>query len=168
MKDKATIADYITGEWMLKNKANSGGIVFWRSLQISLSILLPIMLFQNIFDPTRTYQPDFSEFLKQFSEKLPWLGAIFVAVYAGLYARFSSQWTYLANLYNSIKQTEASCKDNLNQTKLAEWKDGFMEDAVLLHLANKDIFKSVIDEWEKDPEVKKVRNNDSNSSNESA
>ncbi len=37
---------------------------------------------------------------------LPTFGAIFAAVYFALYARFASQWSYLANLYNKIKEAE--------------------------------------------------------------
>ncbi len=53
-------------------------------------------------------------------ELLPWLGALFGAVYAGLYARFASQWLYLANTYNQIKAAE--CRSESSARPLAEWK----------------------------------------------
>lgn len=84
-------------------------------------------------------------------ELLPWLGALFGAVYAGLYARFASQWLYLANTYNQIKAAE--CRSESSARPLAEWKAGFIEDADGLHLATKPLFASVIAHWAREAAV---------------
>jgi hypothetical protein len=76
---------------------------------------------------------------------LTWFGAIFAAVYALLYARFSSQWTYLAGVYNQIKA--AQVRDRPAKEALAEWKAGFIEDCDDLHLVRKDMFASIAHEW---------------------
>ena len=92
---------------------------------------------------------------------LPWFGAIFAAVYAALYTRFSSQWTYLAGLYNQIKAAEVqvAVSANTDSTKdvaakvLTSWKAGFIEDAEELHLALKPMFAEVIRTWSEDEKV---------------
>ncbi len=73
------------------------------------------------------------------------MSAVFGGVYLALYARFSSQWAYLASLYNQIKQTEATA--GVNVDVLASWKAGFIEDAENLHLACKSSFAPVIKAW---------------------
>ncbi|MBI3897619.1 MAG: hypothetical protein HY308_04890 [Gammaproteobacteria bacterium] len=89
---------------------------------------------------------------------IPTLGTIFAASYFGLYARFASQWSYLANLYNQIKATETVIADG--DTKglrvIAEWKAGFMEDAQDLHLATKKNVVSTILIWGSDKAVSKA------------
>ncbi len=86
----------------------------------------------------------------QIEGKIPWFGAIFAAVYAALYTRFASQWSYLANLYNLIKQASISDSDSINEERMAEWKAAFIEDAEFLHLSHKENFTSIIHAWAKD------------------
>lgn len=82
------------------------------------------------------------------------------ATYAALYARFTSQWTYIANLYNQIKQAEveaAGAQRNLPIASppmpsdaafvMAQWKAGFIEDALAVHMATKPPIKGVIQAW---------------------
>ena len=79
--------------------------------------------------------------MKDIADTVPWLGAIFAGVYVALYARFASQWSYLAGVYNQIRQTLATwdpTKDNANHLNL--WRAGFIEDALDLHLATKPMF----------------------------
>jgi hypothetical protein len=73
-------------------------------------------------------------------------------VYASLYARFASQWSYLANVYNQIKAAE--CVQPGNLAVMVQWKAGFMEDAEHLHLARKPVFASIIHSWAEDFDVK--------------
>src|SRR5690606_6800070 len=74
--------------------------------------------------------------------------------YLALYSRFSSQWGYLSNLYNQIKQAETSLQ--VNKKTLNYWKAGFIEDAVELHLALKPMFAMIIKGWSQNPKVKKA------------
>jgi hypothetical protein len=73
------------------------------------------------------------------------IGPIFAGVYAALYTRFASQWSYLASVYNQIKAAES--RKDCNPEQLALWKAGFIEDAEELHLANKHHFASTIRAW---------------------
>ena len=81
-------------------------------------------------------------------------GAIFAATYAGLYAKFASQWTYLASLYNQIKAAE--CSAGCDAKPLAQWKAGYLEDALELHLALKPNVASIIHMWGRDADVEKA------------
>lgn len=66
-------------------------------------------------------------------------GAIFAGAYTALYARFASQWSYLAGVYNQIMaaQVRVAPPDSEGRRALEFWKAGFIEDAEDLHLATK-------------------------------
>lgn len=70
--------------------------------------------------------------------------AAFGAVYVALYARFSSQWNYLANLYNQIMQCRVKANGQYDKERLARWCAGFVEDAWRLHLLRKPMFTEVV------------------------
>lgn len=104
---------------------------------------------------------------------------VFVGITAALFSRFASQWQYLADLYNQIKAKEIDISlsmpgGGLDEKELpssphegdgssrrgapavadasellAEWKVGFVVDAVALHLARKPLFRNVIKNWSK-------------------
>jgi hypothetical protein len=106
--------------------------------------------------------------------------SVFAGTYAAFYARFASQWGYLADLYNQIKskQIDIALQGDCNHLQalrdevvynptrepetffcnaaylLAQWKVGFIEDAAALHLADKKLFSSVISNWKSDDVVK--------------
>jgi hypothetical protein len=109
--------------------------------------------------PSQSTNPMFSMDAARHGLKtsLPWCGAIFAAVYAALYTRFSSQWTYVAGLYNQIKATEAQTAVSTHKDAadgvLASWKAGFIEDADDLHLALKPMFAALIKAWSQDEKV---------------
>src|SRR5262249_54481309 len=103
--------------------------------------------------PTSAWVFDRQEFHRDIAEHFAWLGPIFAAVYAALYARFAAQWGYLSGTYNQIKAAEAS-KANASAAALASWKAGFIEDAELLHLSAKPPFCSVIATWGQEQMVK--------------
>jgi hypothetical protein len=132
---------------------NGGGIILLRSLASAFLVYLGVLGLHNALDSARTWSFSWPELTAQVRETFHWYGAIFGALYAGLYARFASQWTYLANVYNQIKAAE--CRRECNGDPLAEWKAGFMEDAEELHLATKPLFASVLRAWGGDANVKK-------------
>jgi hypothetical protein len=91
-----------------------------------------------------------------FVEILPWLAAIFAGVYVALYTRFSSQWTYLANLFNQIVQAQLALPEKPHEAQLntmASWKAAFIEDAEDLHLAAKPMFLVAVQDWGSDARV---------------
>lgn len=140
------IVEIISSEWMLTRiyLPNGGAVIAARSLITSIVIFLLVLLAINVIDPIQTLKFSLEEFQTQGLEKISWYGVIFVAVYTALYARFSAQWSYIAKLYNSIKQTEC----NIHNTEvMAEWKSGFIEDAENLHLSCKASVAPIIKAW---------------------
>lgn len=147
-----TVLNIFSCEWLLKNKDNGGVIIFLRSLIISGIIFTFAIAFLNLIDVSKNLSFSSKIFSEDAVEHFEWYGAIFAVVYLALYSRFSSQWSYLANLYNLIKQTQSSSGVNL-QT-IAEWKAGFIEDAQYLHLSHKENFAPIIKNWLNDIAVK--------------
>lgn len=147
-------ASVATGEWVLTRFQipNGGAVVLFRSLFTSLLIFLSALAIINILDPTRTWTFSLPEFRNQVVERFHWLAAAFAANYTAFYARFASQWTYLADLYNRIKEAEATSADSV---VVAEWKAGFLEDDENLHLIGKTTFVSTARVWASDPDVRK-------------
>lgn len=149
LKYWAPIVKFVSCEWLLTSTRhpNGGDIIGLRALLTAFWIYSVIFLLKLFLD---SWTELFGE-LKLF-------GAIFAATYVALYARFASQWTYLANLYNQIKATEARTArddDEASKSIIAAWKAGFLEDAEELHLATKGVFVSVLKIWGDDDAVRK-------------
>jgi hypothetical protein len=86
---------------------------------------------------------DKSQYFHDLPATLPWIGAIFGFTYVALYARFSSQFAYLAGVYNQIMATQAQIagtaptpaqQDPDSNEKIQIWMAGFVEDRLDLHL----------------------------------
>jgi len=148
----------VSFEWLLDSRANGGDIILLRSLLIALAVYLLAIGIKHGIDPTRIASFDLRELQLEVGRTIPWLGAIFAAAYVALYARFSSQWMYLADVYNRIKEAEArTARDDYPGSKeaIAAWKAGFIEDASELHLATKSVFVSILRAWGETEEVKR-------------
>jgi hypothetical protein len=154
------IGEYLSGEFILTGpprRANGSGVILCRTIIVSFILYIMALLLRAALDPPicMTLSMDAPRCVA--TNTLPWFGAIFVAVYATLYTRFSSQWTYLAGLYNQIKATEAqiavAADKSAAEDVLASWKAGFIEDAEELHLALKPMFAALIQTWSQDPMV---------------
>jgi hypothetical protein len=147
-----TVVDGLTGEWMLTRKGmpNGGSIIAARSAFGGTLVYLGALTLRCLIDPGPPC--GVSNFQAHIVETLPWLGAIWAGFYTALYTRYSSQWSYLADLYNQIKSTECQTIDN--KDALAQWKAGFIEDAENLHLVTKSVFASVVKAWLQDDPVR--------------
>lgn len=151
----------VTAEWMVttgrKRRANGGGTILARSLWATVFIYVPSLWLYELIDPANSWSPSLIEARTVVVDTVGWFGAIFAGLYATLYTRFASQWTYLNNVYNQIKSAETRSAGNLDSSQpVAAWKAGFIEDAAELHLAYKPLFASVIVAWSKDDEVEKA------------
>lgn len=141
----ARLLSAISGEFLPRRRPNSGTVVLVRSLLSALAVYLTAIGIHSRLQPGSTWRPSWHEFRLLTANTLPWFGAIFAVTYAALYSRFSSQWTYLANLYNSIMTAQIQApRDEDNCRAYAAWMAGFIEDAEELHLALKPIYASVI------------------------
>jgi len=137
----------LSGEYLLTHVRypNGGTVVFLRALHVTVVIFFGSLAVMNVLDPTRGYEFSWTQLGAQTLAHLTWIGAIFATVYALLYARFASQWTYLTGVYNQIKA--AQLRDPVSAEVLAEWKAGFVKDCDDLHLLRKPMFASIVCEW---------------------
>lgn len=153
------MVSFLSGEWILEwspHTANGGTVVAARSLWLTFWIFLPAFLLRATLGEGRGPEFDLRQGAADFVELLPWLAAIFAGVYAAFYTRFSSQWTYLANLFNQIVQTQLTLPEVPHAAQLdtmASWKAAFIEDAEDLHLAAKPMFLVAVHDWGTDPTV---------------
>lgn len=160
-----------TGEWHLRNpeRPNGGPVILVRTLVITLEIYVVALVALNVIDPSRAWTFDAAALQTDMVERISWPATIFAGVYVALYTRFSAQWTYLAGVYNQIKQVEAA-GPNANRRQhaaiLAQWKAGFIEDADLLHLAAKPSFASIILLWGNEHLVRSAFASDCSGGNE--
>ena len=154
---------FLSGEWILASgRPNGGDVVVYRTLWVGAFIILAVAAVRS----TQSTPATVCDFLR-----CVWLNAlktirepeglvVFGAVYAALYARFTSQWTYMANLYNQIKQAEVTGSSitppAIQATALSEWKAGFIEDAIAVHMATKPTIASIIRVWYQIPDVRRA------------
>jgi hypothetical protein len=140
----SSILRLATFESLLDKRPIGSTVIVLRSICTSAVIYGIALSLRNLIDPSRSWVVSLAELRKQAVETGAWLGPLLGATYASFYSRFSSQWTYLAGLYNLIKQLE--CAAN-NADCIADLKAAFIEDADELHLARKPIFASTIRVW---------------------
>lgn len=145
---------FLSGEWMLTwlGLANSGGVVLARSVWCTGWLYsIALLLFEASRAHTAWGTLSGEAARAAVHATLPWAGAMLGGVYAALYSRFSSQWLYLANLYNEIKRAEIDVALSQDPSKaeipLHEWQAAFIADAMTLHLANKDLYSAAIRAW---------------------
>ncbi|WP_426747632.1 hypothetical protein VZQ01_09615 [Myxococcus faecalis] len=146
---------FLSGEFFLDKKANGGTVVLKRSLWVTLLVYLVALPLKVVTDPASVWGTlSLRGLLGDIHDTAPWAGAVFAGAYAALYARFASQWAYLAGLYNQILQAELTLAP-AQKKRLEVWWVGFIEDALELHLATKPMFAAVIRHLLKKPGVRK-------------
>jgi hypothetical protein len=140
-----------SGEWMLDKHPNGGDIILARALLITLLITMSLLELMDLSDSTRVFafRIDWQHLTHLFLANLGLVGGVFAASYTALYARFSSQWNYLANLYNQQMQVGISsdaqiCESDEAADTYDRWCAAFVEDAWCLHLARKKMFAEAI------------------------
>lgn len=151
-KEISACFDWVAGEWLLKVFGSNGGtVIALRAVWISIFFTALAMVSVSSFDPSRVCPISRSGIAEVFWAVSNTVVIFLGASYLALYARFVSQWGYLAGLYNLIKQTEATA--GVDQKVIAQWKAGYLEDAENLHLAAKNNLAPVLHAWTKDAAV---------------
>lgn len=153
----------LSGEFILDHCPNGGGVIILRTLICSLVLFLAATGVHEFLDPKAVLRFDADDLGKAAHKNFEWFGAIFVAVYVALYSRFSSQWSYLAGVYNQICQSRAEsgatqvpaqgplfatglCQGlTVQDERYASWMAGFIADAFEMHLDRKGIFSGCIE-----------------------
>src|SRR5687767_5556602 len=90
---------WVSFEWILDRRPNGGDIIFLRALLIAFVMYAVAISIKQGLDPASVFSFSHVELAAELRATLAWFGAIFGAVYFALYARFSSQWLYLADVY---------------------------------------------------------------------
>ncbi len=136
MRIVRTAFSIITGEAVLKCVANGGAVVLARSIIVAIELfaMALMLLYFTGHNAVISFRPEPSIIRGIIHKHINWLGAIWGACYLSFYSRYSSQWIYLADLYNKIMRAEAE-KLNVDM-----WWAAFVEDAWTLHLARKPMF----------------------------
>lgn len=134
----------LSAEFLFDKRANGGTVVLFRSLWVTAIVYTVALLVKEVTDPASIpWTWSVRSLVTAIYETIPWIGAIFAGAYVAFYTRFSSQWTYLAGLYNQILQAQAASPAPKSKT-LDVWWAAFIEDALELHLATKPMFAALI------------------------
>jgi hypothetical protein len=149
--------------WM---RPNGGFVVLVRSLWISIWLFLVVTGVYSFTGQNVSFKFHRETLVSLTHENIEWFGAIFGATYFALYSRFSSQWQYLADLYNQIQAVEQQSprKDLSNQHQRksrAIWWSAFIADAEELHLAMKPTFVVAIVTLLSESEIRQLHRGDS-------
>lgn len=144
-----TFLAILDGEWVLRFLPNGGTAVIVRTVQLSTLAFLLAIGVDSYLDPKAHLAFDWAQFLATVKAHLTWFGVLFGGIYVALYSRFSSQWSYLAGLYNSLMQLEcqeprSELKDDAKLERRAMAWAAFIDDAWTMHLAAKPSFSSAI------------------------
>lgn len=136
---------FITAERALQLAPNGGAVVLLRSLWSSLLIYCLGIGVLTWTEHLPTFTDPVEQMKTVLHETIAWFGAIFAAIYVALYTRFSSQWTYLTNLYN--EQMCAGLLKNspdFNRATYDRWRAAFVEDAIKMGLDKKDGISTLV------------------------
>jgi hypothetical protein len=147
---------FLSGEFLLKRRANGGSVVLWRSIFVTALVYLLAVALKSLTDDGATFSFSFLELRREVNGTIPWAGALFAGVYAAFYARYSNQWSYLASTYNQIMAVKAEIghRQATNNLALLSWQAGFISDAFTVHLDQKPIFKGVIEQFLNDQDIR--------------
>lgn len=144
--------DCLSGQWIVDCFGSNGGhVVVLRALVVGVELTSICLIVQALIDPSRHGPMSLVGLASQLADLGSVIGAIFAGAYAAFYTRFVSQWTYLAGVYNLIKQAE-SAKD-CKQEIINQWKAGYVEDAENLHLMLKPGIAPIVKAWAEDTGV---------------
>jgi hypothetical protein len=143
------VFDYLSGEFILDYMPNGGIAVLFRTILVSVLIYFCAVIL-------KMYSAD-QDVKKVVAETIPWLGAILGGTYAAFYSRFSSQWAYIADLYNQQMALAITLSDvTIEGDNYKAWQSAFIEDAVCMHLATKEGFRNAINEMLEDEDIRNL------------
>jgi hypothetical protein len=139
------ILNILTGEFILNHMPNGGTAVVLRSAFVTAYMYGLALALKSYTSECAVLSFSAEQLVLEVNETIPWAAAIFGAVYVALYTRFSSQWSYLADLYNQQLALAVTITDEqLNGDNFVRWQAAFVEDAVCMHLAKKEGFSNAV------------------------
>jgi len=142
----SAIFDFLSGESILKAFGNGGFTIFVRSVIVSVQLFAIALVVKSWCEAGVGSVFSLKIARSLVGSELEWLGALFAGCYVALYSRYSSQWSYLAGLYNQIMSVKCGIDETnqLSNKTLIRWQVGFIADAHTLHLDSKELFAGVI------------------------
>lgn len=147
----------VSGEFLLDKWPNGGEIVLLRSLLVSSLICLFVLPLKAYLSKETLLVFSLEQLKEDLGQMIPWFGAVFAGTYAAFYTRFSSQWTYLASLYNQMMEVCVTASEETRSSPaFVNWQAAFIEDALDLHLARKPMFALAIAQMLEDPKIVKA------------
>lgn len=155
------VLNILTAEFILNFMPNGGKAILLRSAFVSFYLYLLAISIKSLTGANAELCFSFDQLRAEVHDTVPWAGAIFGAVYASLYTRFSSQWSYLASLYNQQMEIGSTTPiEDFGKENFAGWKAAFIEDAVCMHLATKRGFSNAIHSMLQDNDIKSILEED--------
>ncbi len=146
------LLDLLSGQRILDVRGTNGGdVVVLRAVMLTLTFSVVAVMLKAWIHPQENFTWSLQSLQGELVELAGWISGFFGAAYLALYTRFVSQWSYLANVYNLIKQAEAA--EGAQTGVITEWKAGFLEDADHLHLVGKKSLAPIIKHWAEDKAV---------------
>jgi hypothetical protein len=145
-----------TGEFLLRGQSNGGTVIFLRSALTGLVLFGIAIATAGVLQTGFHLGIDGQIVGNLVATNLPWAGAMFAGAYAAFYTRFSSQWSYLAGVYNQLMAAQVQTPVDATPARrraYAVWKAGIVEDAYTLHLATKKMFAPLIVDFLEEADV---------------
>jgi hypothetical protein len=136
-----------SGEFLFRGEANGGTVIFLRSAITGLVLFAIAIATAGISQTGLHLGINWQIVRNLVATNLAWAGAMFAGAYAAFYSRFSSQWNYLAGVYNQLMAAQVQAPIDATAPRrraYAAWKAGIVEDAYTLHLATKRMFAPLI------------------------
>ncbi len=149
--------EIVSGEFVLRFMPNGGKAILLRSTIVSAIFYILAVGIKSYSAEGAILSFSAVQFWNEVGETIPWFGAIFGGSYAALYTRFSSQWSYLADLYNQQMSAALTLSDEqIDSEAYINWQAAFVEDAVCMHLHTKAGFSNLVIEFLRDVKIKEV------------
>lgn len=103
------VVHLLSGEWMLRSRPNGGTVIFLRALWVTTLVYSAAIGVEVLFScPSGCSEALLLAGQAAQRSFLPFVAGTFAFAYTALYARFASQWSYLASLYNQIMEAKVS------------------------------------------------------------
>ncbi len=147
----------LSGEWLLNSRPNGGTAVFLRAMWVGGLAYLATIVMSELLRDDMVWSFSLSALKLAAVSHWKVFATSFAASYTAFYARFASQWTYLAGVYNQIMAAKARGtpeNDSEAERALFAWQAGFVEDAEELHLATKPMFAGVVKSMLREPGIR--------------
>src|SRR3982750_866105 len=93
---------WLSAEWLLNERPNGGTVVVLRALWVAALGYVCAIVVTELLRPNTVWSFSSVALRAAMLDNLKVGGVLFAGAYTAFYARFASQWSYLAGVYNQI------------------------------------------------------------------